>query len=38
MQATTPLNEKYVFPLYSRPTATQKRAFELLGLTPDCTQ
>jgi transposase len=37
MRATTPLNEKYVFTLYSRPTATQTRAFELLGVKPDCT-
>ncbi len=38
MQATTPLNAKYVFTLYSRPTATQQRAFDLLGIKPDCTQ
>ncbi len=38
IQATTPLNENYVFTLTSRPTPTQKRAFELLGITPDCTQ
>jgi hypothetical protein len=36
--ATTPLNENYVFTLTSRPTPTQKRAFELLGIMPDCTQ
>lgn len=38
MQATTPVNDKYVFTLYSRPTATQQRAFELLGIKPDRTQ
>ena len=38
IKATTPLNDKYVFNLYSRPTATQTRAFELLGVKPDCTQ
>jgi transposase len=38
IQATTPLNEKYVFTLYSKPTQTQKRAFELIGITPERTQ
>jgi hypothetical protein len=38
IQATTPLNENYVFTLTSRPTPTQQRAFELLGIKPDCTQ
>jgi len=38
VRATTPLNENYVFTLTSRPTPTQKRAFELLGISPDCTQ
>ena len=38
LQASTPINEKYVFTLYSRPTPTQKRAFELLGFNPDRTQ
>lgn len=38
IKATTPLNDKYVFTLYSKPTATQARAFELLGVKPDCTQ
>ena len=38
IQATTPLNENYVFTLTSRPTPTQTRAFELLGITPGCTQ
>jgi hypothetical protein len=27
-----------VFTIYSRPTPTQARAFELLGLKPDRTQ
>jgi len=35
---TTPINNKYVFNLYSKLTATQARAFELLGVKPDCTQ
>src|SRR5208283_2782962 len=38
MQAATALNENYVFTLYSRPTQTQARAFELLGVKPDRTQ
>ena len=38
IQASTPINDKYVFTLYSRPTATQQRAFELLGIKPDRTQ
>ena len=38
IQATTALNENYVFTLYSRPNQTQARAFELLGIKPDCTQ
>jgi len=38
MKAVTAINEKYVFTLYSRPTEIQKRAFELLGVKPDCTQ
>jgi len=38
MQAATPLNENYVFTLYSRPTQTQARAFELLDVKPDRTQ
>jgi transposase len=38
IQATTPLNEKYVFTLYSKPTQTQKRAFELIAITPERTQ
>jgi len=38
IQATTALNEKYVFTLHTRPTPTQQRAFELLGINPDRTQ
>jgi hypothetical protein len=37
IQATTALNEKYVFTLHTRPTPTQQRAFELLGVNPDRT-
>ena len=38
IRATTALNDKYEFTLYSRPTPTQARAFELLGITPERTQ
>jgi hypothetical protein len=38
IQATTALNEKYVFTLYPRPTPIQQRAFELLGINADRTQ
>jgi Transposase DDE domain len=38
IQAATALNEKYVFTLHTRPTPTQQRAFELLGINPDRTQ
>jgi hypothetical protein len=38
IQATTALNEKYIFTLHTRPTPTQQRAFELLGINPDRTQ
>jgi hypothetical protein len=38
IQATTALNEKYVFTLHTRPTPTQQRAFELLRINPDRTQ
>jgi transposase len=38
IQAATALNENYVFTIYSRPTPTQARAFELLGVKPDRTQ
>jgi transposase len=38
IQATTALNEKYIFTLHTRPTQTQQRAFELLAINPDRTQ
>jgi hypothetical protein len=38
IQATTAINEKYVFILHTRPTPTQQRAFKLLGIDPDRTQ
>jgi len=38
IQVATALNENYVFTVYSRPTPTQARAFELLGVKPDRTQ
>ena len=38
IQATTALNEKYVFTLHTRPTPTQQRAFQLLAINPDRTQ
>ena len=38
IQATTALNEKYLFTLHTRPTPIQQRAFELLGIKPDRTQ
>jgi Transposase DDE domain len=38
IQAATALNEKYLFTLHTRPTPTQQRAFELLGINPDRTQ
>src|SRR6266851_1064384 len=38
INATTALNEKYVFTLHTRPTPTQQRAFELLAINPDRTQ
>jgi hypothetical protein len=38
IDATTALNENYVFTLYSRPTPVQQRAFELLAVTPERTQ
>jgi len=38
IEATTALNEKYVFTLYTRPTPTQQRAFELLDVKPECSQ
>ena len=38
MQVATALNANYLFTVYSRPTPTQARAFELLGVKPDRTQ
>ena len=38
IQATTALNEKYVFTLHTRPTPIQQRAFELLGINAERTQ
>lgn len=38
IDATTALNENYVFTLYSRPTPVQQRAFDLLAITPERTQ
>jgi len=38
IEATTALNQKYAFTLYPRPTPTQQRAFELLGVNPECSQ
>jgi hypothetical protein len=38
IQATTALNEKYLFTLHTRPTPTQQRVFELLALNPERTQ
>jgi transposase len=38
IQATTALNDKYIFTLHTRPTPIQRRAFELLAVNPDRTQ
>jgi transposase len=38
MIATTPLNDKYLFTLYTKATPTQTRAFELLDINPERTQ
>ena len=38
IQATTALNDKYVFTIHTRPTPIQQRAFELLAVNPDRTQ
>jgi hypothetical protein len=38
LTATTAINQKYVFTVHTRPTPTQQRAFELLGINPDRTQ
>jgi len=37
IQATTALNDKFVFTLHTRPTPIQQRAFELLAVNPDRT-
>jgi hypothetical protein len=36
--ATTPLNDKYVFTLYTKATPTQARAFKLIEINPDRTR
>jgi hypothetical protein len=38
LTATTPLNDKYHFTLYTKPTPTQEHAFQLLGINPERTQ
>jgi hypothetical protein len=38
LTATTPLNDKYHFTLYTKPTPTQEQAFQLLGIDPQRTQ
>ena len=38
IQASTTLNDKYLFTLHTRPTIIQQRAFELLAINPDRTQ
>lgn len=38
IEATTALNPNYVFTIYTRPTPTQQRAFDLLGVTPERSQ
>lgn len=38
LTATTPLNDKYHFTLYTKPTPTQDQAFSLLGINPERTQ
>jgi len=38
LEATTALNENYVFTLYTRPTPTQQRAFQLLGVNAERSQ
>jgi DDE family transposase len=38
LTATTPLNDKYQFTLYTKPTPTQEQAFSLLGINPERTQ
>ncbi len=38
LTATTPLNDKYHFTLYTKATPTQEQAFSLLGINPERTQ
>jgi len=38
LTATTPLNDKYQFTLYTKATPTQEQAFSLLGINPERTQ
>jgi transposase len=38
LEATTAQNENYVFTLYTRPTPTQQRAFQLLGVNAERSQ
>ena len=38
LTATTPLNDKYQFTLYTKPTPTQEQAFKLLAINPERTQ
>jgi hypothetical protein len=38
LTATTHLNDKYHFTLYTKPTPTQQQAFTLLGINPERTQ
>ena len=38
LTATTPLNDKYHFTLYTKATPTQQQAFSLLGINPERTQ
>jgi Transposase DDE domain len=38
IQATTAINDKYVFTIHTRPTPIQQRAFKLLAVNPDRTQ
>jgi hypothetical protein len=38
IQATTALNQKYLFTLHTKPTPIQQRAFEILGINPHRTQ
>jgi hypothetical protein len=38
LTATTPINDKYHFTLYTKATPTQQQAFSLLGINPERTQ